>query len=158
MFYLLSVYSVLSLKSLNYCIERLRSYPLPFLRGKSLGNLTCNCIFKKALSTWSQHFFFRRIGLGWMSEFMYSVLVPGGRRKDSCKEIAVSKVSVFVQTGWGLGLKRLTTNLQNSFQAKFQGSNPILWLRSNASTTQVSTPRVNKNNNNNKFYWKLENN
>ena len=71
-----------------------------------------------------------------MSEFMYSVLVPGGRRKDSCKEIAVSKVSVFVQTGWGLGLKRLTTNLQNSFQAKFQGSNPILWLRSNASTTQ----------------------
>ena len=29
-----------------------------------------------------------------MSEFMYSVLVPGGRRKDSCKEIAVSKVSV----------------------------------------------------------------
>ena len=79
-----------------------------------------------------------------MSEFMYSVLVPGGRRKDSCKEIAVSKVSVFVQTGWGLGLKR--------FQAKFQGSNPILWLRSNASTTQVSTPRVNKNNNNNKFY------
>ena len=90
-----------------------------------------------------------------MSEFMYSVLVPGGRRKDSCKEIAVSKVSVFVQTGWGLRLKRLTTNLQNSFQAKFQGSNPVLWLRSNASTTQVSTPRVNNNNNNNnnnKFY------
>ena len=54
-----------------------------------------------------------------MGEFIYSVLVPGGRRKDSCKEIAVSKVSVFVQTGWGLGLKRLTTNLQNSFQAKF---------------------------------------
>ena len=65
-----------------------------------------------------------------MSEFMYSVLVPGGRRKDSCKEIAVSKVSVFVQTGWGLGLKRLTTNLQKFYK--------ILLRQSSKAQTQSS--------------------
>ena len=104
MFYLLTVCSVFSLKSLNYCIERLRSYPLPFLPRKSIGDLTCNYIFKRLCPHEPRTFLFTRLGLGWMSEFMFWFRVDGG--KIRVKKLQFRKYPDSYRWGgaWGLSV------------------------------------------------------